>query len=130
MTAFEVIEYVADPVEFVRDALTSSGGDSLVFTADLFGDSPPKCGDWWHYAFETSQNILFYQRRTVTAIAGRLGSKLYCRGAAHMLTNRRINPTLFATLANRHIAQLFFFIPLIEMTSRTMADHLALIRHS
>jgi hypothetical protein len=127
VTTFEVIEHVSDPVPFIRDALEASGADSFLFTTELFSGVPPRPGDWWYYCFEAGQHISFFQRRTLEAIAGRLGKRLYSNGSLHLITSRSIHPFVFSFLARPLVARLLGFIPRRGMRSRTMSDHVELI---
>lgn len=128
VTAFEVLEHVSDPVGFIRDALESSGSDSILFSTELFEGDPPAPGQWWYYAFEEGQHVSFYQRRTLQEIAGVLGLRLYSHGSVHMLSKRRLRRWLFALAANRRIARVLALVARLGMRSRTMSDHLAMIR--
>jgi hypothetical protein len=72
LSAFEVLEHIADPVDFLSDALRRSGTRTIVLSTVLFEDRPPP-PSWWYYAFEGGQHISFYQIRTLQVIAGKLG---------------------------------------------------------
>jgi len=69
VTAFEVLEHVINPIEFVSEAIRKTQADVFIFSTELFEGIPPKPEDWWYYSFETGQHISFYQNRTFTADA-------------------------------------------------------------
>lgn len=127
VTAFEVLEHVPDPLGFIRDALQSSGSNSILFTTELFSGSPPKPGEWWYYAFEAGQHISFYQRRTLQEIANRLGKRLYSRGSLHLLTDVKIHPWIFSLITGRTCSQILFLLLTLGMKSRTIDDHQQLV---
>ena len=100
VTAFEVLEHVEDPVEFVSGALALAGSDTLIFTTELFaGEMPPP--DWWYYAREEGQHISFYNRSALEALAERLGMRLLSNGWLHMLTAKPIRSWAFAMALSR-----------------------------
>ncbi|WP_218081443.1 class I SAM-dependent methyltransferase [Anthocerotibacter panamensis] len=95
ITAFEVLEHVYDPLDFISQALANSSSRTLIFSTALFQGDPPPLGQWWYYSPETGQHITFYQARTLQFIANRLGLNFHTNRDFHLLTNRSINPLLF-----------------------------------
>ncbi len=84
VTAFEVIEHSADPLEFVRGLLQAYGTDTLLLSTEVWsGDRPP--AEWHYYGFEHGQHISFLQQRTLAVIADRLGMKLSSAGMIHLM---------------------------------------------
>ncbi len=70
--AFEVLEHIHNPVEFIEQQFNKFGCRTLVFSTLTFNPSiPPR--EWWYYAFDTGQHITFYQRRSLELLA-----KLLC----------------------------------------------------
>lgn len=123
LTAFEVLEHVHDPVEFVRTSLVASKSQSIFFSTQLFDGEPPAPGAWWYYIPESGQHISFYQRQTLHAIAARLGLRCYSKGNFHLLTQQRIPQALFALLASFPVTSLMNAILKPFMQSKTDADH-------
>jgi hypothetical protein len=123
VTAFEVIEHLPDPIEFVRSVLEDARSDSLLFTTELFEGDPPAPGEWWYYCFEAGQHISFFQRRTLERIAARFDSNLYSNGKVHLITRRRISPWLFRLLARPAVARVLGAIMKRRSGSLTLRDH-------
>ena len=90
VTAFEVLEHVANPITFISEALTTGACDTLIFSTELYsGDLPPS--NWWYFAREGGQHIGFYRRDTLAAIGHRLGLSLASSGMIHVLSRREIS---------------------------------------
>jgi Methyltransferase domain len=122
VTAIEVLEHTPDPLNFIQQALSSSGASTLIFTTALFSGTPPAPQDWWYYALDSGQHISFFQLKTLEHIASRLSLKLYSHGEFHILTNRPINPLLFKLLASSRLSKLAQLAVEQMMTSRILED--------
>ena len=121
ITAFEVLEHVYDPIEFLEQSLKKHNASTVIFSTDLYAGDPPLPGNWSYYSPETGQHISFYQTRTIHAMGERLSLYSYSCGRMHMLTDRRINRSVFAFLAGRWSNVLSEYVRL-RMTSRNFAD--------
>lgn len=90
--AFEVLEHLEDPLEFLTEAFSTYHCRTIVFSTLTFsGGIPP--ADWWYYSFEGGQHIAFYQPRTLTLLAERLGcSYLMLNAGLHVITDRTVGP--------------------------------------
>ena len=123
ITAFEVLEHLVNPVEFVADSLQKAESKTFIFSTQLFYGPPPK-PDWWYYGFPTGQHISFYQPRTLQAIGSKLGLNFYSNGWLHMLTDKKINTRLFQLMTTGRTAALLSRIPPRYMDSLTIPDRL------
>lgn len=123
VTAFEVLEHLHDPLEFITQLRSVTGANSFIFSTELYDGSPPVPGDWWYYAFATGQHISFYQRRTLDVIAEKIGLTCYSNGSVHLFTDRAVSPVAYAALMSPRISRILSWIPRRSLTSRTMADH-------
>lgn len=125
VTAFEVLEHVPEPLQFVRDALFRNESSTLIFSTLLFDGMPP-AQDWWYYGFDTGQHISFYQRSTLRVMADLLGFYFYSEGDLHVMTKSKLSPLLFRLLTGR-LTSLSFSYVRRRMVSKTMADRDALL---
>lgn len=129
VTAFEVLEHVPDPLRFVAESIENANTHTMLFSTTLFQGAPPEPGLWWYYAFETGQHVSFFQSRTLQFMAEKLALNLYSSGSLHLLTDKAINPYAYRLLA-RSRARFLSAIPKHVLKSKTVADHLAIIRRT
>ena len=120
VTAFEVMEHLHDPIEFIRQAMAKYHGAAFAFSTQLFDGSPPPL-DWPYYSFETGQHVSFYQRRTLRHIADVLGMRLYSSGHFHLITSHSVSPALFRLCTSRLMFGVFPLLKLLRR-SRTWPD--------
>lgn len=100
VTAFEVLEHVQFPVEFIQDALEFASSDTFIFTTMLFeGDVP--AADWWYLASVDGQHISFFRQDTLETIATRLGMRLLTDGWLHVLTRKPISERTYRRCQSR-----------------------------
>ncbi len=101
IVAFEVIEHVWDPVSFLEEHMDRYRTKTLVLSTNTYSGAPPPT-DWWYYSFETGQHLSFFQQRTMTRLAQRLGLKYYSiKGWLHVLTDQ-ILPPWMRTVVGSH----------------------------
>lgn len=125
VTAFEVLEHVADPLQFIRRALSESGTTTFICSTVLFDGSPPST-DWWYYVFDTGQHISFYQHRTLRTIADSLGLYLHSSADLHMMSQSKISHLSFRFMTGRYSNLLLSYVRR-KMASKTFADHEAML---
>lgn len=100
VTAFEVLEHVEEPLEFIEQALGAGRSDSLIFTTVLFNGEPP-APDWWYYARDEGQHISFFTRRSFEVLGNRLGLRFLSDGSLHMLTRTDLSEATFRRSLSR-----------------------------
>lgn len=122
LTAFEVLEHVHDPLEFITQVMEKHGSRTLIFTTELFQNSPPS-KDWWYYVFNTGQHISFYQPKTFKLVAKQLGLEFYSANGIHMLTDKIMNKAKYSLLTNRFFVFVMTFYVRRRMRSLTFDDH-------
>lgn len=86
--AMEVLEHIEDPLGFIRGNFERYGCKTLVFSTRVY-EGAIQDRDWWYYTFETEQHITFYQPRTLSTMAVKLGCAHYmCGRDFHVLTDK------------------------------------------
>jgi hypothetical protein len=126
--AFEVLEHIRDPLEFIKISFNLYKCSTLIFSTLDYGLSvPPR--DWWYYAFEGGQHITFYQSRTFALLAERLGCSYHkLHGGFHLISDRpmsRIDKLLFSSANLRRIYS-FYVKRHRNGLSKVWEDHLTL----
>lgn len=76
VTAIEVFEHLADPVEGVREMLQL--GPALLFSTELQPDPVPLPGDWWYYGLDHGQHLAFYTPKSLKILAAAFGLQYLC----------------------------------------------------
>ncbi len=123
VTAMEVLEHVTDPVAFIEEIFAFSGANSLLFTTELYEGVPPEPDAWWYYAFSTGQHIGFFQRRTLTAVADRLGMHFASANGMHILSKTAVNQRLLGIVTGRWVSRIAPWWVRRRLGSKTMTDH-------
>ena len=89
VTAIEVLEHLADPHQFIQQAIDRHHPQLLVFTTVLFEGEPPP-PTWWYYLPNTGQHISFYQRSTLQRLADRSGLHFASYHQIHVMAREPI----------------------------------------
>lgn len=126
LTAFEILEHVPDPMEFLNELINTHRARTIIFSTVLYGGTSPPPPSWWYYAFESGQHISFYQHRTWQAIAERLGLHFISLNRLHMLTDRRPSPLLMQAASGKLAGPLSLYVRR-QMGSKAQADHRLMI---
>lgn len=126
VTAFEAIEHMPDPMQFVRSALDRSRSRTLIFTTELFTATLP-APDWWYLAQATGQHISFFSRRTLQEIADRCGVRFHSDGFLHLFTGREISDWRYRRVLKKVNRGLYDKVAR-QMPSRTQDDHREMLR--
>jgi len=128
ITAFELLEHIENPLEFIKTSLAETGASTIIFSTTLFNGNPPPFS-WWYYCFETGQHISFYQIKTLSYIAKELSLNFYSNQDFHILTNRKINFNLFSFLTHNLSSTLYFYINRKLSTKIISDSHLILEKY-
>lgn len=86
VTAFEVMEHIADPVAELQEMLANK--DRFFFTTQLQPPVPPRPGEWFYYALDSGQHITFHTVASLRIVAERLGFELTSNGDNYHLFHR------------------------------------------
>lgn len=121
VVAMEVIEHMADPLDFVSNTMARTAAKMLVFTTELL-PKPVPSPDWWYLVPETGQHISFLERRTLDFIAARTGMYVRSRGNFHVFSYTRVPIYTFAVAATR-LAGPAAAVLRWRMNSRTDSDN-------
>lgn len=127
VTAFEVLEHIEDPVDFIRKILFKTGAETIIFSTELFEGKPPKPDDWWYYIPDVGQHISFYQKKTLEKIAINFGFRFYSEGGLHMFTKIDFSELKFKAAVGKASKYIFPFISFF-MKSKTQSDHEKLLK--
>ena len=91
VTAWEVVEHLADPVATFSQLFDLS--DRLLFSTVLVPTPSPKSiDDWWYFAPETGQHISFFTLDSLKWIANAFQMHLYSDGSANHLFSKQSLP--------------------------------------
>lgn len=97
VTAFEVMEHLADPLTEFSKMLSFS--HNVLVTTELVPSNTPKLNDWWYYGVEHGQHISFYTINSLRILAARHHLFLATNGRnIHFFSKKNVNPTYFRTI--------------------------------
>ncbi len=91
VTAFEVLEHIYDPIEFIQKSMIDAGTSTIIFSTELFQGNPPNPESWWYYSFDTGQHISFYQAKTLQFVASKLSLFFYSYRNFHLRIHKKKN---------------------------------------
>lgn len=109
ITAFELFEHFANPLDDIRQLLKLS--PNILFSTELLPPHNPKPGQWWYYAPQEGQHVSFYTPKSLQVIATKLGLNVYSNGSSlHLLTEKTLSPKQFAKFAQYDAVELRKFL--------------------
>ncbi len=123
VTAFEVLEHLRNPLDFIDNALHAANTRTIILSTELFEGKPPQPENWWYYSFATGQHIAFYQRKTLSYLADRLGLTLFSHKNVHIMTDRKLHPAMLKLALSSRTDWLLNRCMKKKLASKTMADH-------
>ena len=122
VTAFEVLEHIERPVEFIKNAMSEFDVDTLIFSTVLYQGSPPNPNDWWYYGFASGQHIGFFQRKTLQFIGQCLNLKLSSANNIHVLSRTKVSETLLKIISGSVFSRVFVNAIQLHLGSKTAGD--------
>jgi 2-polyprenyl-3-methyl-5-hydroxy-6-metoxy-1,4-benzoquinol methylase len=122
VTAFEVLEHVTNPVEFINNTLLEINTDTIIFSTLLYDGAPPKPNEWWYYAFQSGQHIGFFQKKTLEIIGKKLNLNFYSVNKIHILSRKKFKPKLLTISTDELISRLASYFVQFKTGSKTQDD--------
>lgn len=90
VTAFEVFEHLANPLEEIKEMLQYS--DNLLFSTELQPAHIKNVRDWWYFIPETGQHVSLYNEASLGHLAKTLGYNFYTNGSnLHLFSKRKFS---------------------------------------
>lgn len=90
LTAFEVFEHLADPVNETQKMLDLAG--NIIFSTLLIPGNVKDFDDWWYVSPLIGQHIAFYDKKTLLVLADKFGKKLYSNNEnLHIFSSRSLD---------------------------------------
>lgn len=127
VTAFEVLEHLSDPLDFLSATMRRFKTGNVVLSTATYSGAAPPGSSWWYYAFETGQHIAFYRKDTLRTLARRLGLSLSSAGGLHVFSSAPLrNRAVAAALCGRAAFPLALYVR-YRLGSRTVEDHKLLL---
>jgi hypothetical protein len=112
VTMSEVVLHLADPIPVFEKILEST--NKVMFTAVIAPDVIPN--DWWYLMPDTGQHVAIYHRKTLQALARKLGAQLTSDNRFfHVLHRDNIGLKSRLIMKFRHLA---FALAWINATTR------------
>ena len=123
ITAFEVLEHVPNPFEFIYSILEEIKCDTIILSTTVFEKDIPPSLDWHYYTFKSGQHICFYQPRTLDFLAQRMGMNYLRGGNLHLFTRKKLSPFVFRFFTSKCgiIVSLFCMVFLRSFTKKDFA---------
>ncbi|MBW4665959.1 MAG: class I SAM-dependent methyltransferase [Cyanomargarita calcarea GSE-NOS-MK-12-04C] len=129
ITAFEVLEHVYNPTEFIHKSLKDTEASTIIFSTELFNGEPPKPQSWWYYAFESGQHISFYQPRTLKFIADKLSLFFYSYNGLHLFTKKAVNNQVLLEIMTSRWSTILRHYVKRNLISKTVLDNKYIINN-
>lgn len=123
ISAFEVLEHVENPIEFITNQLKNNGCKTIILSTDLFtGDQPPST-QWAYYSFSSGQHISFFSLQALEKIAKILNLNLYSFNKLHVLSDQPFRFGLLTRILTKsYIAPIAAILIRSRLGTKTYSD--------
>lgn len=109
LTCFEVMEHTVEPIEEVEKMLKLA--PVIVFSTCLISTPRIKPSEWWYYGLDHGQHVSLFSRKSLEAIASRLGLSLWSNGNdLHILSRRELSAWRVSVFMNRRVSRLTNYV--------------------
>jgi 2-polyprenyl-3-methyl-5-hydroxy-6-metoxy-1,4-benzoquinol methylase len=103
LTAFEVMEHLADPMTEVERMLQYS--DNMLVSTLIAPQDLQSVADWWYFSPDHGQHISFYSEDALRHIAAAFNLHFCTDGVGmHLLSRTRVSPAFFRFLTQQTLA--------------------------
>lgn len=89
LTAFEVLEHLPNPAEELKDLFNLA--DTVICTTELLPSPAPKPTEWWYYALDGGQHIMFYTESSMKYIAKTFNRHYAKVGSLHIFAKEPVS---------------------------------------
>lgn len=96
ITAFEVFEHLANPVEELKRMFEIS--NNILFSQPILPDPVPRPDMWWYYAPQAGQHISFYSRTTLLYLAEKFQKNYVGFNDYQLFSDKKISQEDFETI--------------------------------
>jgi hypothetical protein len=121
VTAFEALEHMEQPYEFIKSCVARASTGTFIFTTELF-EPPMPNPDWDYFSRTTGQHISFFSLPTLQRIAQQLDLQFYSHQGLHVLTRIPFPEDTFRYLLDQDGRGLFEYM-MRNRHSLTHTDH-------
>lgn len=126
VTAFEALEHMEQPYDFIRRCIERSASSTFIFTTELFTPPEPAL-DWWYFSRITGQHIAFFSAPTLQRVAQQLGLRFLSHCGLHMLTRHNLPEDDYRKLLDQESHGLFEQVT-ASRQSYVIADHKTMVQ--
>jgi len=130
LTAFEVLEHVENPVDFISDNLQKFNSGIFIFSTELFQNYQVPDKSWRYYSFPTGQHISFYSQQTLLEISKKMDMHFYTIRGIYIFSKNRLSFVwLVRLLTIRKVPILLSLFFGFFLKSKTLKDSEHVLHH-